>query len=120
MGKWLLGLLGGAGVIASIKSIWDFPKSSSDIITVRNRQNRYRWRTILIGYLTIAVLLISAAAYIVSEYYLRKFGKVCEIDVPTPQAANVLFPFFGVSLVAIVFFAWLQVRVSKCKKPSGR
>jgi hypothetical protein len=117
--KPVLGIIGVTGLFATIGSLWWLPDPTSDIITVRNRRLRYRCRTKLVGLLTLLALMGSIGTYTVSLFALGPLSKVCAGDMAPPGAAKTLAPFFGISFIALILFAWLQARVFNLKNPDS-
>jgi hypothetical protein len=115
IGRPVLGLVGLGGVIAVIKSLWTLPVVASEIVTIRNKQKRYRRRTILIGWLALISLFISVGMYLYSTSLLRTVGKVCEMNSTSAAAANAVLPFIGTTILTLIFVAWFHARALRVK-----
>jgi hypothetical protein len=122
IGKPLMALAGVGGLIGTIKSLWTLPAvSDSHIVTLRNKQRRYRSKTIIIGWLTLVLFALSTVLYVCSASRLRAVGSVCEMDHAPHTAALAILPFLLITILALSLFAWLQARALHLKNsPKGR
>ena len=111
IGKPLLAFVGFGGLIGTAKSLWTLPTAAdSGIITVRNKQRRYRRNTIIVGWFAFLFFAISIVLYFHSTSLLRGLGPVCEMALAPHTAATAVLPFLLITITAVTLFIWLQVR----------
>jgi hypothetical protein len=116
IGRPLMTLVGFGGLIATIRSLWTLPAvADTDIVTNRNKERRYRRRTVIVGVLALILFSISILLYFYSNSLLRAMGKVCEMGQASHTAAMAVLPFLLTTVLALAFFAWLQASTLKLK-----
>jgi hypothetical protein len=117
LGKGIMGFIGFGGLVAAVKSLWTLPVvPDSTIVTLRNRQRRYRTKTIVLGWFAVALFAISVGLYFRSISVLGEIGKVCEMPQVPHAGAVAIFPFLFTTIIAVSLFVWLQIRAVRLKK----
>jgi hypothetical protein len=117
IGKPMMGLVGFGGLIATVRSLW-IPVAESNIITLRNRQRRYRRITIIVGLVALFSFMSSIPMYAYSTSHLRAMGKVCEMSETPHAAATGVLPFLAATTFALILFGCFQARVFNMKNSS--
>lgn len=109
-------LVGFGGLIGTVRAVWTLPAvADTDIITVRNKQRRYRNRTIIIGWFALVLFAISIVLYFYSASCLGAIGKVCEMAHAPQAAAITILPFLLTTIFALSLLVWLQTRALHLK-----
>ena len=115
-GKPLMAFVGFGGTLFCIRSLWTMPSAAdTTIITIRNRQRRYRTWTIFLGWVALVLFSTSIPLYFRSANHLRAIERVCEIDHAPHDAAIATVPFLVVTVLAVLCFAWFQARTLPLK-----
>jgi hypothetical protein len=117
-GRSVMGLIGVGGLVAAVGSLYTLPPAATDsvIITARNKQRRYRRWTLVIGWIAVAFLIVSAILYFNVTSFLRQFGKVCELSEVSHDISNAIAYFLILAALALAFSLWLRIRIVHLKK----
>jgi hypothetical protein len=116
IGKPLMALVGFSGLISTARALWTLPAvTDSHIVTLRNKQRRYRNKTIIVGWCALLLFSISIVLYFYSVSRLAAIGRVCEMDHSPHAAAMATLPFLLTTMLALFFFVWLQTRALNLK-----
>lgn len=99
----LLAIVTVGGFLAVGRSLLGFPiEDSTSPVADRNRNNRYRRRTLWLGITTTVLLLVNVIAYVCAFGVLRVNDKICTVTVLPANSQGPLQWFFFVTLLTAV------------------